>query len=185
MRHPILTAMLLAALALPLAAFAQEADAEDAKVDSMVEMMKNAEGLPQANLGEKDNGWFFVRKDGVCRMFSFNDPLTIQADPSDPLGTQFQFLMIDSVIPEAQGAQIPMVIAIRGKDGDEFNFFNAVVIASRNSYVMPVPLGELVTHYPNGFQLVLLDKDQKRIMQSDTLGSAKHLAALAACSKGS
>jgi hypothetical protein len=151
----------------------------------MLQMMKNAEGLPQADMGEEDNGWFFERKDGVCRMYSFNDPLVIQADPSNPLGTQFEFLMIDSVVPEAQGTQVPMVIAIRGKDGEEFGTFNAVVMASRSSYVMPVPLGELVTHYPNGFQLVLLDKDQKRIMQSDTLGSAKHLAALQACSKGS
>jgi hypothetical protein len=78
-----------------------------------------------------------------------------------------------------------MIIAMRGKDGEEFGTFNAVVMASSNSYVMPVPLGGLVKHYPDGFQLILMDKDQKRIMQSDTLGSAKHLAALAACGKGS
>jgi len=185
MRHPILAATLLAAFALPLAAFAQEADAEAAKIDSMVQMLMDPEGLPQADLSKDDSGWFFERKDGVCRMFSFNDPLVIQADPSNPLGTQLQFLMIDSAVPEPQGTQVPMIIAIRGKDGEEFGTFKAEVLASSNSYVMPVPLGELVKRYPNGFQLVLLDKDEKRIMQSDTLGSAKHLAALAACGKGS
>jgi hypothetical protein len=188
MRHPLLSAALFAALALPLAAFAQEADDEDAELDPLVQMMMSGEGLPQADI-EQDNGWFFERKDGLCRMYSFNDPLVIQADPSNPLGTQFQFGMIDREVPEAHGAQVPMVIAMRGKADEEFQGFDATLIASRDpknyGYLMAVPLGELVTRYPNGFQLVLLDKDQQRIMQADTLGSARHLAALQACGKGS
>jgi len=189
MRHPLLTVALLAALALPLATFAQDVDDEDAELDAMAEMMMSGEGIAQAELGEQDNGWFFERKDGVCSMYSFNDPLVIQADPSNPLGTQLQFRMIDSEVPEAHGAQVPMIIAMRGKADEEFQGFDATLMASRDSksygYLMTVPLGELVTRYPNGFQLVLMDKDQKRIMQSDTLGSTKHLAALQACSKGS
>ena len=95
MRHLFLTTTLLAAL-LPLACFAQD----DEKIEAMRQMLMNAEGLPQATLGEEDNGWFFERKDGVCSMYSFNDPLVIRADPSNPLGTQLQFRMIDAWCPK-------------------------------------------------------------------------------------
>ena len=82
-----------------------------------------------------------------------------------------------------------MILAMRGNADDEFQGGDAMLVASRDSktygYLMVVPLDILVTRYPNGFQAVLLDKDQKRIMQSDTLGSRKHLASLQACSKGS
>jgi hypothetical protein len=188
MRHALLTTILLAALLAPLACFAAADDDDDEEMDAMVQMMQNAEGIPQANLGEEDNGWYFERKDGVCSMYSFNDPLVIQADPSNPLGTQLQFRMIDSLVPEENGAQVPMILAMRDSADDEFQGGEATLVASRESktygYLMVVPLDQLVARYPDGFQAVLLDKDQKRIMQSDTLGSRKHLASLQACSKG-
>lgn len=184
MRHSFLASTLLAALLVPVAGFAQD----DEKMDAMLQMMQSAEGLPQAELGEEDNGWYFERKDGVCRMYSFNDPLVIQADPSNPLGTQLQFRMIDALVPEENGAQVPMILAMRGNADDQFQGGEATLVASRDSgtygYLMAVPLDLLVTRYPNGFQALLLDKDEKRIMQSDTLGSRKHLASLQACGKG-
>ena len=187
MRHPLLTTTLLAALLVPLACFAQDED-EDEDLDPMVQMMMSGEGIPQANLGEEDNGWYFEKKNGVCSMYSFNDPLVIQADPSNPLGTQLQFRMIDALVPEENGAQVSMILAMRGNADDQFQGGETTLVASRDSktygYLMVVPLDQLVTRYPNGFQAVLLDKDQKRIMQSDTLGSSKHLASLKACSKG-
>ena len=115
MRHALLTTTLLAALLVPLACFAAADDDDDEEMDAMVQMMQNPEGIPQANLGEEDNGWYFARKDGVCSMYSFNDPLVIQADPSNPLGTQLQFRMIDSLVPEENGAQVPMILAMRDK----------------------------------------------------------------------
>jgi hypothetical protein len=49
------------------------------------------------------------------------------------------------------------------------------------THLLPTPIEKLIADYPNGFPLML--KDQTTIMQSSTLGSGKHLAALVACAK--
>lgn len=186
MRHPFLTASLIAALLLPLACFAQD-DEDDEDMDAMAAMMLSGEGLPEMDMGTQDNGWFFKRENGLCRMYSFNDPLVIQADPSDPLGTRFQFGMIDREIPQAHGTQVQMILALRGNGEAKFEGHDAVVVASHDmknyGYLMAVPLGGLVAQYPNGFELVLMDKNEKPILKSDTRGTTKHLAELAACGK--
>lgn len=188
MRLRFASILALALLCLPAtAALAQSDEEEGMTIEDWEDMLSDPDGLPQADLGTQDNGWFLQRENGVCRMYSFNDALVIQADASDPLRTRFQFGMIDREIPEAHGTQVQMTVAMRASDDAQFEGFDAVVVASHDmknyGYLMPVPLGDLVTRYPNGFQLMLVDKNQKPVLKSDTRGSAKHLAELKACAR--
>lgn len=189
MRHPLITLALLAALALPFAAAAQEADEdEDPQTAALREMLMSEEGIPQADIGDEVNGWFFSREKGLCRMFSFNDPLVVQVDPNNPLNTGLRFQMIDGSIPEKDGTQLQMAVAVRGSTDVELRAFAATATVSQGmpaTYVIPVPIKDLVGKFPNGFQMVLGDATgEKRIMQTDTLGTGKHLAALVKCAGG-
>lgn len=186
MHHRLIALLALAALCLPSAAALAQNEQKD-NVAALQNAFAKGEGIHQADLGTEDNDWFLTRENGVCRMYSFNDPLVIQADASDPLGTQFRFGMIDRKIPEAHGTQVEMIVALRGSDDAQFKGFQVGVVASHDiknyGYLMPVPLDELVTHYPNGFELVLMDKNQKQILKSSTRGTGKHLAELAQCAR--
>lgn len=181
LRRVLLSASLFAALAMPFAVAAQDAD-DDEYDAALMDLIMSDKPLPEADLGEQDNGWFLERKDGACRMYSFNDRLAIE---SGSRGALFHFQFFDGNPGESPGTQVPMIVLLRDKPEAGFKAFDAVVEVAPEGgipgYLMPVPLAELNRLYPDGFQLVLLDKEQKRVMQSDTLGSRKHLATLAGC----
>jgi hypothetical protein len=188
MRHLLVTAALLASLSWSFAATADEDDEDDADLDAMTEYLMSEKGLPQADFGQSDaNGWFLKQKDGVCTMSSFNDSLQLQVDPVNPLNTMLKFQMFDGEMPEAHGAQVPALLGVRDKPDGDYAVYNVTLTVSKStlpSYLLAVPLAELVAQHPNGFQLMLKDPSaQTTLMQSDTLGSGKHLAALVACAK--
>jgi hypothetical protein len=74
---------------------------------------------------------------------------------------------------------------VRDKPEGDYAVYNVTLTVSKStlpSYLLAVPLAELVAQHPNGFQLMLKDPSaQTTLMTSDTLGSGKHLAALVAC----
>ncbi|WP_133499107.1 hypothetical protein [Cognatilysobacter terrigena] len=182
MRDPLIMTALAVALVLPAVSFAQEDDDERG---AMIEMMTSSDGLPQANMGEEDNGWLLSQDKGVCRMYSFNDPLALQVDPAHPETTGMHFQVIDGTIPGAAGTQIPVVLAMRDKEDAQFGGYQGVAVVAKGmvpAYVVPMPIKDLVEKFPNGFQVMLMDaKGEKKIMQSDTVGSRKHMATLGKC----
>lgn len=151
---------------------------------AMLEMLQSEDGIPQADM-QQDNGWIFSREKGVCRMFSFNDKLMLQADPSNPANSSLRFQMIDGDIPEPDGAQVKVMLVLRDKADAQFGGYEATALVSKApmpTYVIALSMKELAAKYPNGFQMMLMDATgSNKIMQSDTLGSGKHLAALAKC----
>lgn len=172
-RRVLLAAGLFAALVVPFAVAAQDDEDDD---------------LPaEAKAGSAINGWLFRRGNGVCRVYSFDDPLVIQANPADPSGTRLQFQVIDGGIPEAHGSKVAVTVLLREAPDEPFEEIKGVAEASRNgatpAYLLPVPLEELIARYPDGFQLVLLDKDGYQIVESDTQGSHAHFASLKACTR--
>lgn len=187
MRHLLVAAVLLASLSLPFAAIAGDEE-DDTEVDALIDYLSE-EGPPQADFGQQDsNGWFLKKKDGVCTMSSFNDSLALQVDPANPANTLLKFQMFDGEMPEADGAQVPVLLGLRDKAEGDYAVHGVYVTVSKSSmlptYLLPTPMEKLIADYPNGFQLMLKDQTaQTTIMQSSTLGSGKHLAALVACGK--
>lgn len=108
MRLPPITALLLALPAFSHAATAQE---EDGEQDELAELIVNP--LPESDLGEEDNGWLLTREDGTCRMYSFNDPLVLEANAADPSTSAMRFQMFDEAISEPDRATLPLVLSMR------------------------------------------------------------------------
>lgn len=185
-RRVLLAAGLFAALVVPFAVAAQD-DEDDDLPPETVEAMLRSPGPAEAKAGSAINGWLFRRGNGVCRVYSFDDPLVIQANPADPSGTRLQFQVIDGGIPEAHGSKVAVTVLLREAPDEPFEEIKGVAEASRNgatpAYLLPVPLEELIARYPDGFQLVLLDKDGYQIVESDTQGSHAHFASLKACTR--
>jgi hypothetical protein len=187
MRHLLVIAALLASLALPVAAAAQDDD-EDADLDAMTDFLMSEEGLPQADFGTRDaHGWFLKKEDGICTMSSFNDSLALQVDPANPLNTLLKFQLFDGDIAQAHGTQVPALLGVRDQAEGDYAVYDVVLTVSKSTlpaYLLPTPLPELVAQHPNGFQLMLKDTTaQTTLAQSDTIGSGAHLAALVACGK--
>jgi hypothetical protein len=183
MRLPLVTAAAILLLASPFAAVADDDEEDDAMFDAMMA----EQGPPEVDLGESGNGWRFIREGGVCRMYSFNDPLVLQVDPANPLNTLMRFQLVDRDISEPDGARVQLLVALRGKPSGEFAVHPSTLTVSRAtpaSYLLPVSIQQMVATYPDGFQLVLATPDRKTIIESDTLGSGRHLAALAQCGQG-
>lgn len=184
MRHLLITTALLASLALPFAAHAQD---EESDADAFLRGLVESDGIPQANFGEQDeHGWFLRKENGVCTMTSFNDRSALQVDPANPLNTMLKFQLFDGAMPEAHGTQLPALLGVRDTDGADYQVYNVTVAVSKSStipaYLLPTPMAELVAQHPNGFQLLLKDPTaQNTLGASDTLGSGAHLAALVAC----
>lgn len=180
MRSPLIIVALLASLALPFAAAAQDADA--------LRDMLSSDDSPRADMGEMDNGWLLSRNAGVCSMYSFNDPLVLQVDPAHPENTGMRFQVIDGKIPEKDGTPLPVMLVLRESEAAQFGGYPATAVVSQatvGAYVLQISMKELVEKFPNGFQAMLMDETgAKKLVQSDTLGSRKHLAALAKCADG-
>ena len=180
-RRAWLAAGLFAALALPFAAAAQSDD-EDELSPAAVDALLRGPGPADASPGAPINGWFFERKNGTCRMYSFNDPLVLEANAT---GAQLQFRIIDGEIPEAHGSTVPVTVLLRDMPDDPYEELQGNAIASRTgavaAYLFPVRLDEIIDRYPYGFELSVVGTDGYEIIASDTQGSQEHLAALKAC----
>ncbi|AXK72810.1 hypothetical protein DWG18_11325 [Lysobacter sp. TY2-98] len=152
---------------------------------AMMEMLQDPDGLPQADIEKDNNNWLLSHEKGLCRMLSFNDPLMLQVDPAHPEQSAMHFRVIDGTIPEKEGTTIPVILAMRDKADAEFGGYQGVALVTKDTvpaYVVQVPMKDLAEKFPNGFQVMLMDSTgEKKIMQSDTLGTRKYMTALAKC----
>lgn len=184
MRLVLITAALLAALALPAQAWADD-DEDDANAAAMMDMLSSDEGIPQANI-EESNGWMLSREKGGCRMFSFNDSLAISVDANKQ--SYLEILFYDGGLEGNNGDQVELLLAFLGDGSTQVGGgkFPAMIRTDAGvpAYVIPLPIADVVKAFPNGFQMALLDANQQPVKQSDARGTGKHLAALAQCAKG-
>lgn len=186
MRLVLITAALLAALALPAHARAQDDDEDDTDVAAMIDMLSSDEGIPQANV-EESNGWFLSREKGTCRMYSFNDSLAITVDANRQ--SYLEILFIDGGLEGNNGDVVELLLAFQGDGSTEVSGgkFQAMIRRTNTdvpAYLIPVPLAEVLKTFPNGFQIALLDENEQPVKRADARGTGKHLSALGECQKG-
>jgi hypothetical protein len=181
MHHRFIAMLALAALCLPAAhAFAQDEEVDASTLEAM------SAALPEVNLGQQDNGWFLSRENGVCRMYSFNDVVSIQVDPANADNTRLEINMIDHTLAGDDGATVELPLGFRSSADGSYKVFPVPARVSREAgsygYLIALPIQDLINKFPDGFQMVLLDADNNEVLSSSTLGTGKHLAALNECS---
>ncbi|WP_460831583.1 hypothetical protein [Lysobacter humi (ex Lee et al. 2017)] len=175
MTRRLAVAALLLALHAPSVTRAQEVSLDDLPDTPM----------PGLDLGEESNGWYLRRNGSKCSLFSFNDRIGIEVDPSWSPTARVQLRMIDQPLEGEDGETRSLDLAIRPAGGGPIRRATREVVVSRedSAYLLPLEMQDIADTYPTGFDLVIIGAGEKTVFLGDTAGADKHIAALAACAK--